>query len=168
MTVVAAIEHDGAAYVACDSSITADDARETSAEPKWWLHHGVLVAYAGDLRAAMVARDAHRRQRAPSVDALSYVERLHERTRKAFKRERIDNDAVDLLVALRGRVYVVSGGTVTRSEYGYCAIGGGAEYALGSLATSSGDPVERVRAAVVAAIRHSASCGEPVRTEVVR
>lgn len=164
MTVVVAIESEGAVHVACDASITAGDSRETSAEPKWWQHHGVLVAYAGDLRAAMIARDTHRRQRPPTVDSLAYVERLRERTRRAFKRERIAADAVHLLVALRGRAYVVASGVVTRSEYGYCAIGTGAEYALGSLATSSGDPALRVRAAVDAAIRHSASCGGPVRT----
>lgn len=170
MTVVVAVDwDDGAVVVGCDSSIVRDDARETVDTPKWWIHHGVLVAFAGDLHAARIAREAHHRQRAPGVDVLAYVERLNARTRAALRRERIAMDSLDLLVAVRGRAYVIASNAVTRSEYGYAAIGSGEEYALGSLASTERQaPTWRVEQAIAAAARHSSTCSPPSRVLVHR
>ena len=167
MTVVVAIEHEGRVWVGCVSEITAGDSVEPSAEPMWWrARGGVLVGYAGDVRAAHVAHQAHALQHAPREDVLAYVVRLAQRTRAALRREHIATDAVELLVAVRGRAYSVSGGAVSRGEHGYTAIGSGASVALGALAATDGqEPRSRVLAALRAACRHSASCREPVRVE---
>lgn len=63
----------------------------------------------------------------------------------------------------------VEGFAVSRSAWGYAAIGSGAPFALGSLAsTEYHSPDERVRIALAAAVRHSVSCAEPLRFEIVR
>lgn len=169
MTIIVAIEHGAEVHIGCDSAITTADRVDALHGPKWWTRGEVLVAYAGDLRAVAVAREAHARQRHPREDVEAYVDRLARRTRAALRKARIAPAELELLVVLRGRAYVVTDGVKTRSAYGYAAIGSGSDLALGSLASTEYSPPEdRVRLALEATARHSSSCAEPFHSDVVR
>jgi ATP-dependent protease HslVU (ClpYQ) peptidase subunit len=169
MTIVAALEHDDAVWIACDSIVSSGDTVDALGSPKWRRRGDVIVAWCGDVSTAQAIETAHRRQRAPGVDVLAYVYRVAAQTRRTIRARRVAYSEVSLLVAVAGRVWSVDGnGAVMRSEWGYAAIGSGAELALGSLASTSGDPSARVVAAVRAACRHSSSCAEPVRVESIR
>ncbi len=165
MTAVVAVEYEGGVVVGCDSAITTDDGtRDLIDEPKWWRRGAALVAYAGDLQTAQAIKTATVRHRPASRDPALYVGALALKARDEIKRLALSED-VSLLVALRGRVYVVELSGFARSAHGYAAIGSGAPFALGSLASTKGDAHDRVTAALAAAARHSATCAPPFRVE---
>jgi hypothetical protein len=67
-----------------------------------------------------------------------------------------------LLVGYRGALYCIDDDySVGRSALGYEAIGCGDHFALGSLASTSGDPEARVQMALYSAALHSTSVCEP-------
>jgi ATP-dependent protease HslVU (ClpYQ) peptidase subunit len=162
MTVVAALEEGRTVHLAGDSFAGSDVERDVVDRPKWFFTHGMTVAYAGSYAVAqMVEHSVAWRALRRGEKELSYLVEMAGLCRRACEKVGL-KEGPSLLVALRGRVYVVQEDwSVIRSAHGYAAIGSGAPYALGSLASTEGDPSNRLTSALEAAERHCTLVGRP-------
>lgn len=138
MTLVCAVEFQGGTVVACDSYNGSDELRDVMDRPKWVRNGPVLIACSGSQRAMQVAQYATKfRYPKKGEEDLAYlIDAVAEPIREAID----DADAADgecglgSIVVFRGRAYLIDEAFgVTRSSYGYCAIGAGACYALALL-----------------------------------
>lgn len=165
MTACLAIEYDGGVLLACDSFLGTDDVRDETPSPKWWCAGPLVVGYAGGLTIPQaMARAPRAPRRRPGEPAEALVQRYAARLHAAHRAARVALDETDYVIAYAGVAWVVQpDASVARSARGYVAIGAGADYALGSLATTRGAPARRAKRALVAAARHCAQVAPPYR-----
>lgn len=137
--------------------------------PKWFYKgSNLLIAYAGDLRAAQTAEIAPRFRRRHGHEAeQAYVQGVVveavRHAHKAYEAAKKDADFA-FLVAYNGKLYTIQEDySVVRSHYGYAAIGAGQYLALGALAAldEALPPRERLERALKAAARHATTVCRP-------
>jgi ATP-dependent protease HslVU (ClpYQ) peptidase subunit len=164
MTCLVALERGGRVWVGSDSFLGTDDIRDNIDHPKWFRRSGVLIGYAGSLRAAQVVEnfaDFRKRERGePELCYLVGVVALA--FRKALNASRVRLSTTEFLLAYRGKAYVLQNDySVVRSSHGYTAIGVGAELANGALSVlaENMDARDVVERALRAAERHSTKVG---------
>lgn len=165
MSVVIALESPSGVVVGCDSWFGNEDTSDSLDREKWFTVGEVLVCWVGDARVPHAAEHAgwrHRRRRGEGAHSL--VRRLAERLRALHLKRRVAVAETDYMFVCDGRVWLGdSYAVVTHSRHGYSAIGAGADFALGSLASTEGDPELRVQWALLAAERHSPKVAAPFR-----
>lgn len=178
MTVIAALEVDAdektgkpaGVWVCCDACIGGEDWVDKLDRPKWSRHGPILVATSGDTRTGQVVESVRpkRRRKSEADDQAYLIRALLEPAAKMVKDLVVESEASDVgdkkerdfnaLLVYRGCVYLVDlSFGIHRSAYRYNAIGAGAQAALGSLASTEGDPCKRIEKAVDAACRHCPS-----------
>jgi ATP-dependent protease HslVU (ClpYQ) peptidase subunit len=168
MTAIVSIEHGGRAHLAGDSAVTLDETRVLQRAPKVFRRGPLVVGCAG-----LTAWESMWRKlefvRQPGRDVEAWVMgELAETLVKAIGPAGVDDkDECAALVGIAGRVYYVEGdGHPWRPAQSYCAIGSGADYALGSLHTTARRkllPRYRLTLALQAAAAHCTSVAPPFR-----
>lgn len=174
MTLVIALEVPRGVLVACDSFLGTVTSRDVIDAPKWFkASSSLLVGYAGSVRAAQVAERAvrYRRQR-KSEDDRGYLQAVVEAIREAHH-ALIDDDSdpeAEYLLAYRGRAYTLQEGYgLTRSAYGFAAIGAASAEALSALhATADLAPRTRAERVMQSVGRVSQFVCEPYHYVVMR
>ena len=163
MTLVLALESEGSVHLATDSFLGNAGEKDLIDQPKWFTLHGVTFGYAGDLSVIQLVRYGLKfrsRRSRESIDQYLSRYALAIRTRLL---ETDIKDHASFIAAIEDRVYTIQEDwSVIRSYHRYAAIGIGAPYALGSLASTPGlPPKDRLDLALHAASRHSAGVSPP-------
>lgn len=169
MTLCLGLEHDGEVWIAGDSaSVLAKHRIEVVTERKVWTVNGWVLAFAGSWRAGSLVK-LHVKPPARCSDVDAYVKTDFVRACRAacHNEAAAELDGLYLLVGRAGRLYQVEpgNGTITRSRYGYAAIG-----ATGGLeALAATHTVKRPRARLLrvlhAVARHSTLVRAPFFVE---
>lgn len=167
MTCVVGVEAQGGVWMAADSLIGSTRHCDVTAGCKLVAIGGgtKMVFGTAGLPRITAAIELIRPPRRPRTDSdYAYVCRTLEAILSDLRASETALD-LSLIAAYRGRVYEIDAGlSVTRSAFGYATTGSGYQYALGSLASTSGDAKKRAVSAVAAACRHCPTVGEPIVT----
>lgn len=165
MTCIAALIHDRRIWMGGDSAITSEDFRGAVAHPKVWLSEPHVIGVAGTLRVQQVVgatfspgppigplrRWVHVMLPRLLIDCLD--DALIDRRAKDFD--------LELLVGFKGHLYTIDRTFSVTESVEYAAIGSGSAFALGSLASTDGEPEERLQTALLAAEKHDPSVAAP-------
>lgn len=170
MTCAVGVEAQGGVWMAADSKIGNTHYCDVTADVKLVPIGGNprMVFGASGLPRVAAAIALIRAPRRPRTDTdYSYVCRTLEAILADLRASETPLELA-LVVGYHGRIYEIDSAlSVTRSVYGYAATGSGYPYALGSLASTSGDAKKRAVSAVAAACRHCPTVGEPIVTRWV-
>lgn len=177
MTCVVGLIADGVVYIGADSQATGGYTKYqlSPATAKVFRNGDLLIDTCGSVRASnllrysLVVPEHH----PTDMDDFAYITtRVVEAIRECFKNAGAiattatnieGNDDSEFLVGYRGRLYSInSDWSVMETIDPFCAMGSGEEFAFGALHASKGKPAKkRVRIALEAAARFSATCGGP-------
>lgn len=173
MTCVVALIDAGRAYFAADSVITTGDSCDRLVAPKVWKNPaGWVAGWAGHAEPGLVLAHALELPPPPVPDAeldrwaaLDVVSAVAVATRDHWPENEDDPTSLDVLIGVRGRLYLIDDrATAIRVPRRYAAIGSGSDVALGSLGETEGKPVrERLVRALTAAARHTVNVRKPWR-----
>jgi hypothetical protein len=142
VTVLVGIEcADGSVILGGDSYIDLDDYTDLMAAPKVVVHGRIGIGFAGPMRWQAIESVQPSRAQRRNEPALPYLlEALVEPMRLTADKFGVEKHIKDMtgLVAYRGGLYVLGDDWgLYRSRRGYCAVGPGAAWALGSLHESA-------------------------------
>lgn len=161
MTVIVAIENGHGAWIACDSHVGDGSYSERMTRPKWTERGRLLIATCGPVQAGNIIEDCAPSRQPRSGETFEHFLTHAWAVPLRLKLEKLKllttmKDEFDALILYRGRVFRVDDHLGVYSvSGGYTAIGAGRDFALGSLASTSGDPRRRCDIAVMAAVAHS-------------
>lgn len=155
-----------------DSAVSSEDGDRTLESPKVFERAGLLLGVSGEMRVAQLLQYVHDVPRvAGGQDPALFVVRDLCGGFRTFMRdnaeelipERDDDELWQLLVGVRGRLFrVCSHFSASESMTGYDAIGSATPHALGSLASTEGQPARtRVELALRASERHHGGVAAP-------
>lgn len=171
MTCIAALIHEGRVWMGGDGRSTIyRSGIVIASEPKVRKFGKLLVGRAGTGASERPLDDPAFWDALDPRDMTGSWYRLVPKVFEAMKeRHALDSDgspAVDALIGISGRLYLVDGGlAMWPLAEQYQALGSGRDLALGSLHTSRDwsfpGPEERLEAALAAAATHNSEVGEP-------
>ena len=155
---------DGSIWLGGDSAAVTDDmTRIPVVAPKVFRRGGVVLGYSGSFRAGHLIEHA---LKVPDMRRGDTLDRwLHVDVMAALGQilHGTDTDDLDFLLGIEGRLFHVDGEFhVTESRYGFDAVGCGAPFALGAIASTATwhDPRSRVTQALEVAAQFCAGvCG---------
>lgn len=151
--------------MAADSIVVDDDgSKATCAQPKIWQLGSYLIGAAGSCGADGFMRYSFRPPVLSAKDPdATVVGRFGAELVRQAKEAAADLSETELVLGCAGRLYRgdAASGYLWRVAEPYTAIGSGAAWAHGSLASSAGTPRNRLRTALSAAERHCAYVAAP-------
>lgn len=177
MTVIVALVEDGNTWIGGDTAGTHLDnwLQQTGLESKVWRNGEVVFGGCGSFRIMQLLRHKMILPAVPEDgDEMEYlVGDFMDAVRAALAEggalsvwdedETEGMDESGYIVAVRGRIFeVYSDFGVGEFEDGFCAIGCGKQFALGSLRSTIGKPKQRLKAALDAAEHFSAGVRGPM------
>ena len=169
MTCIVGLEHDGTVIIGGDAAAVEDTRITRYTEPKVFTVGEYLIGYCDSFRMGQLLQYRLKVPRQIADDDMSHMCTVFvDACRKLFHQggfakssDNEDSGGV-FLVGYRGALYCIDEDYhVGRSMLGYEAIGCGDHFAIGSLASTQGDPAARVEMALRAAALHSTSVCEP-------
>lgn len=170
MTCIVGLEHDGLVTIGGDAAAVEESRLTRYVEPKVFTVGEYLIGFCDSFRMGQLLQYRLKVPRqVAGVDDMTHLCTVFiDAVRKCFHQggfakttEGEDAGGV-FLVGYRGALYCVDEDYhLGRSMLGYEAIGVGDHFALGSLASTAGDPQARVHMALHAAALHSTSVAEP-------
>jgi ATP-dependent protease HslVU (ClpYQ) peptidase subunit len=173
MTCIVGLRHGGKVYVGGDSAGVSGWDVTVRVDPKAFVSGPYAMGFTTSFRLGQLLQFRLKLPEPPRGPKRLYpfmVREFVEATRECLKtggvatREKEAEQGGTFLVGVRGRIFIVeSDYQVVEPAAPFAAIGSGAPYALGSLATSKGDPVARVRQALAVAERFCAGVRGPFR-----
>ena len=164
MTCIVGLEHDGTVTIGGDSAAAADDTVDVVDAAKVFRVGEYLIGYCESFRMGQLLAYRLRVPEQKCDDDLEhlatvFVDRVREVLHKGGVAKSTDSEEGNvgaLLVGYRGRLYSIETDySVLRSTRGYQAIGCGADFATGSIASTTGAPERRVKFALTIAATHS-------------
>jgi ATP-dependent protease HslVU (ClpYQ) peptidase subunit len=168
-TCIVGIAHKGVVWMGCDSMASGEYLKSTMLAPKVVRTGDMLIGICGTVRGRDIIEYTTPPERAEAMASdreyvvRAYVPTLRQSLRDAgylSVEDGVESHDCQLLVAYRGRMYVV-GGDFYVMEHKEWSIGSGSEYALGSLFSTTGEPQKRIKTALQAACEFSPSCAPP-------
>lgn len=176
MTCIVGIEHDGNVTIGGDSAAVEGMRITTRLDPKVFRVGPYLIGFTDSFRLGQLLRFAldvpEQSSTVSDFEHLCtvFVDAVRGCLRDGgVAREEHGEETGGLfLVGYRGALYCVENDYhVGRAAIGYESIGCGSEFALGSLATSTGSPRRRVLRALEAAALHSSGVCPPYTIESI-
>lgn len=169
MTCIVGLEHDGTVTIGGDAAAVEDSRLTRYVEPKVFFVGQYLIGYCDSFRMGQLLQYRLKVPKQIVDDDMAHMCTVFiDSVRKAFhqggyaKATDGEESGGVFLVGYRGALYCIDEDYhVGRSMLGYEAIGCGDHLALGSLASTAGDPQARVHMALHAAALHSTSVCEP-------
>lgn len=171
MTCIVGLVDKGKVYIGGDSAgVDGGLGLQVRADQKVFLNGGMAFGCALSFRMGQLLRHSlHVPRHHPDDDVHKYmVVDFIDAVRKCLKeggyasRENEVETGGLFLVGYAGRLfYIDTDYQVGETTHGYAACGCGADIALGSIGTSSGDPRNRIKKAIEMAERHSAGVRGP-------
>lgn len=168
MTCIAAVIQDGIGYIAGERGASTDSTIMRIAEPKVWSVNGYLIGYYGTFATEKLKFNFNPTP-VGNNDLLTFmnsqfIEELHE----AYETCHINpHEDTELLIIAGGKIFVHNSEDMSMTMYDtdFFAQGSGADYAMGSLHTTSAfemEPEVRLIAAMEAAVDFSPTCIGPI------
>jgi ATP-dependent protease HslVU (ClpYQ) peptidase subunit len=171
MTCIAVLKQDDSLYMAGDRAVSNDSEINFLSTPKVWKAGAYLFGYAGHLSALTLYHTFNPPQPprglyGEELDKFMYNKFLGYMADFYDKRS-IKTDGLDLLIAVRDRIYEHSTDNMSLYSYDtdYNAIGTGSPYVMASLFSTADFELsgrERIKLAVESACKFSPSCGGKV------
>ena len=173
MTCVCAVADGGRVVMGGDSAVSSEDGDRTLQAPKVFERAGLLFGVSGEMRVGQLLQYVHK---VPAIgedqDVAQFVVRdlcgglrkfMRDQAEELIPDRDDDEELWQLLVGVSGRVFrVCSHFSASESVTGYDAIGSATPHALGSLASTEGQPARaRVEIALRAAARHQGGVSPP-------
>lgn len=173
MTLCIALETEQGVWLACDSFLGNTYVSDRIDRAKWFRTSDLVIAWAGDVRAAQVMEHAITyRKRGKRESAEHYLVSIASAIRETHRGLVADDRPVDsaCIIVHGGLVYEMQRGySIVRSRRGFTAIGAGSSEALAVMhATKDLEGRERVRRAVQATAKVSQYVRGPFRFTLVR
>ena len=176
MTCIVGLRQGGKVYVGGDSAGISGWDVTVRVDPKIFISGDYAIGFTTSFRLGQLLQFRLKLPEPPRSRKRLYpfmVNEFVEATRECLKTGGVatnENEAEHggtFLVGVRGRIFIVeSDYQVIEPAAPFAAVGSGAPYALGSLATSKGSPVARVRQALSVAERFCAGVRPPFRVLV--
>lgn len=162
MTCIVGLEHESGVTIGGDAAAVDEHHVTVRSDAKVFKRGEYLVGFADSYRAGQLL--AYRLNVPPQVGEDDF-EHMATAFVDAVKRCLAEDDEAEaglFLVGYRGALYYVDADLhVGRAACGYEAIGLGAPFALGSMASSFGSPFARVHGALAASQRHCTAVRQP-------
>lgn len=165
MTCIVGLRHGKDVLVGGDSSGIAGWELTIRKDPKVFISGRYAIGFTTSFRIGQLLQHKLKLPAPPKTDSDLYafmVNEFVEATRECLKaggvasKDKEVEQGGTFIVAVSGRLFVVeSDYQVVESALPFVAIGSGSSYALGSLATSKGEPVARVEKALAVAEQFS-------------
>ena len=165
MTCIVALRHGKDVFVGGDSSGIAGWELTIRKDPKIFVSGAYAIGFTTSFRIGQLLQHKLKLPPPPKNDAALYpfmINEFVEATRECLKAGGVASKDKDVeqggtfIVGVLGRLFIVeSDYQVVEPAWPYAAIGSGAPYALGSLATSKGDPESRLQKALAIAEQFS-------------
>lgn len=161
MTCIVAIAHEGKVYMGGDSAAVEEETNSISIrkEPKVFIRGEYIIGYAGSFRMGKMLEHTFKY---PEIPAQADIDKFLNTTfisqlRECVERNKLDlendKDSADILLGTRGRLFEFNMDFhFGEDRHNFCAIGSGANVALGSLYSTSRfkDQFKRCRMALEA------------------
>jgi ATP-dependent protease HslVU (ClpYQ) peptidase subunit len=173
MTCIAGLRQGGKVYVGGDSAGISGWDVTIRADPKVFVTGAYAMGFTTSFRLGQLLQFRLKLPEPPRSPRRLYpfmVNEFVEAARECLKtggvatREKEAEQGGTFIVGVRGRIFIVeSDYQVVEPSAPFAAIGSGAPYALGALATSKGGPAARVRQALAVAERFCAGVRAPFR-----
>jgi ATP-dependent protease HslVU (ClpYQ) peptidase subunit len=174
MTCIVGCEDDGKVYLGGDSIAISDDYQAcVITDAKVFIVGEIAFGFAGSFRVGQLIRyglqiPAHAKGKSDMeylvIDVIDAIRALLT-DKGAMKKENEEEEhPAEFLAGYRGHLYYIdSDFHVGRIKDGYCALGVGAAYALGSMFSTEKitDPKERINIALSSAVKWSAAVRPP-------
>jgi ATP-dependent protease HslVU (ClpYQ) peptidase subunit len=169
VTCIVGLEHDGTVIIGGDAAAVEDTRITRYTDPKVFTVGEYLIGYCDSFRMGQLLQYRLKVPRQITDDDMSHMCTVFvDACRKLFHQggfakssDNEDSGGV-FLVGYRGALYCIDEDDhVGRSAHGYEAIGCGEEFALGSLASTTGNAKGRILKALEAAALHSTGVCEP-------
>ena len=172
MTCIVGLRQGNKVYIGGDSAgITTGWDLTLRADPKVFTLGEYAIGFTTSFRLGQLVRFRLKPPKPPKSRRRLYpfmVEQFAEATRECLKtggmatREKEAEQGGTFIVGVHGRLFIVeSDYQIVEPSLPFAAVGSGAPYALGSLATSRGNPLARVRRALSIAEQFSAGVRGP-------
>lgn len=164
MTCIVGIVHNESVYIGGDRAASDGDSIISIRNPKVELRNGWVYGYAGTIGIGQLLSFISLPAEVEDIYTyirLSIVEDI-KKAIEAFSYIPTEHDTT-WLIGKNGRLFELSSSDWGVIEINESSIGGGSQYALGSLYTSiDKDPIERIGMAIGAAIIYSPDCQGPI------
>ena len=174
MTCIVAVKHNKKIYMGGDRCLSDYESSfyMPTTDPKIFKKDNMIIGYAGSVRMGKVIKydfeppksNVRNLDKYMNIDFINALRECLERNNLKFDSGNSErNDVADLIIGIRGRVFIVENDwQVTEHTYDYLSIGSGSPYALGSLhSTVNLPPNERVKKALEAADQFSITVCQP-------
>ncbi|MHA1866844.1 MAG: hypothetical protein ACTSXD_02125 [Candidatus Heimdallarchaeaceae archaeon] len=163
MSCVVGIKYKDKIYMGADSCVTKGGDRVlTLTDPKIFRRKQFLIGFCGELRVGQFLKHTNIPKDIDTVDKLvEFMKTIFEnegfiRKGKDFDEPTLSVEA-EFIVAYHGRIYIIGAdlSVIEDGKNDYCAIGSGADFALGSLYTTKNQKVNP-RKRLIRALKSSA------------
>lgn len=169
MTCICALQTGGKIWIGADSAVNSAESVTIIKDGKIFRRGGMLVSYCGSFRFRDIIAGAdlppvRKSQTVGDWIRGDYCASIRaEAAAAGFVLGVADNeDDSCAIVALDGAIYVLDiGARAYMPAANYAAIGSGAAWAEGSLFSSKGSPLTRIKTALAAAVNHSVAVRGP-------
>lgn len=177
MTCIVGLEHDGSVTIGADSAAVDEMRISARVDPKVFRVGPYLIGFTDSFRMGQLLRfTLDVPEQSSTVSDFEHLCTVFADSVRTCLRDggvaRDDHGEESggvFLVGYRGALYCLdSDFHIGRSLVGYDAIGCGSEFALGSLATSTGSPQKRILKALEVATLHSAGVCAPHIIDTLR
>lgn len=176
MTCIVGLRHGNKAYLGGDSAGIAGWDLTVRADPKIFVSGPYAIGFTTSFRLGQLLQFRLKLPKPPRAQKQLYpfmVSEFVEATRECLKtggvatREKEAEQGGTFLVGVHGRLFIIEADyQLVEPAAPFAAVGSGAPYALGSLATSRGAPLSRVQKALSVAERFCAAVRGPFRVLV--
>ena len=158
MTCIAGIKHQGKVYIGCDSAGVGGWEITSRKDPKIFISGKFAFGCTTSFRMIQLLRYRLKIPSLPvsdgqihrylSTDFVDAVRQCLKDGGMAEKEKDVEKGGT-FMIGVHGRLFVIHDDyQVSESLDSYASIGSGAAYALGSLATSIGNPIKRIKKAL--------------------
>lgn len=171
MTCIAVLRQDDYVYMSGERAVSNEESIQYLSTPKIWKAGAYLIGYAGHLSALTLYHSFNPPQppkglHGEDLDKFMYTKFLTYMT-EFYESRSIKTDGLDLLIAVRDRIYEHSTDNMSLYVYDtdYNAIGTGSPFVMASLFSTADSELsgrERIKLALDAACKFSPSCGGKV------
>ena len=169
MTAIVGYTNGETVWIGADSAISDGGGGVTSSQdPKVFQIDDYLVGYSGDVRAGQALHYEWEIPRRGHIGLMKFMCSKFVRSLEACLGGGDSKLQAEILVGIRGRLFIVSSDLAVVEEYGQvAAVGSGGDLALGSLLTSPAklSPGRRLIKALEVAASHSQGVRPPWRSE---
>jgi hypothetical protein len=163
MTCIVALEDQGTIYMGADSAAVEGDSISLRVASKIFKNGKFLIGYCNSFRYGQIIEYHFKPPQVQEKDLLKYmITKFVPELRRVLENNGYEEKDSSIIIGYDGNIfYVESDWQVGQDMTNYHAIGSGSPYALGSLYSTTGEPLSRIEQALKAAETFSTNVRSP-------